>query len=231
MRRRCEEGEDLRYRHFHHHLEDRVYTATGLPSVKSGETNFPDDQRRGVMTSPKPKRPRNGGKGVEESPSKKATPGEAAAINHAAKKLRDEGELPLYDAQKHVGTAMPQPSPKEMRRRDAGFHNPTWKNGIDPSEFKAGTFLCTLEQINKLIQMCDAHNRDCSGTLSFRPKDCTFVGVVAHLRPQCSTCGRKSWHSSPLCDLPQEGAAGGKAPKSFFLNEIVCQAIGTNPVN
>ena len=233
VRRRCVEGEDLRYRHFHHHRADRAFSATGLPTVQTGETNFRDDRRRDRLVSPQPKRPRTGALGVEESPSKKASPADAAKLHSEAKRRRESGEAPVYDPLARLGTAMPTPSPKQEARRDAGYHKPEQKDGIDPREFKAGTFLCTLEQLNKLIQMCDAHNRSCMGTLSFRPACCTFTGVVAHLRPECSTCGRKSWYSSPTCDVPivAEGATSATTRKSLFLNELVSQAIATTPVN
>ena len=71
VRHHCVEGEDLRYRHFHHHRADRAFSATGLPTVQTGETNFRDDRRRDRLVSPQPKRPRTGALGVEESPSKK----------------------------------------------------------------------------------------------------------------------------------------------------------------
>ena len=237
VRRRCHEGEDLRYRTFHHHRVDRTLTESGLIAVKTGETNFRDDKRRGRLISPQPKRPRTGTLGVEASPSKKASPQVAATVYYKDKERREKGEAPVYDAAQRAGTAMPTPSPKEQARRAAGYHKPEQKDGIDPRELPAGTFLCTFEQVNELVQMVDAHNRRCSGTLSFRPNSCTFIGVTAHLRPECRTCGRKSWYSSPLCEVatPDEATEGATsiAPtpkKSFFLNELVSQAIGTTPV-
>ena len=148
--------------------------------------------KEGSTCSPQPKRPRTGTLGVEASPSKKASPQAAATVYYKDKERREKGEAPVYDAAQRAGTAMPTPSPKEQARRAAGYHKPEQKDGIDPRELPAGTFLCTFEQVNELVQMVDAHNRRCSGTLSFRPNSCTFIGVTAHLRPECSTCGRKS---------------------------------------
>jgi hypothetical protein len=105
VRRRCHEGEDVRYRTFHHHREDRTLTETGLITVKTGETNFQDDRRRDRIVLPQPKRPRTGTLGVEASPSKKASPQVAAGLYHKARKRREKGDAPVYDAAERAGTA------------------------------------------------------------------------------------------------------------------------------
>ena len=96
--RRCDDGEDLRYRHFHHHRVDRVITPSGMPGVQTGETNFRDDQRRETKVPAQPKRPRAGALGVVESPSKMSSPAEAGEITQATKRARKAGDTPKYDA-------------------------------------------------------------------------------------------------------------------------------------
>ena len=233
VRRRCDNHEDVRYRQFHHHRIDRQRSKTGLPTVKIGETNFRDDKRRGRIVSPQPKRPRTGALGVAESPNLKSNPAAAMAARSVAKARREAALPPEFDPAGWAGTAMPAASPKATARRDAGYFSPDQKDGIDPRQLKAGTFLCTFDRLNALIQMCDTHNRSCAGTLSFRPSCCKFNGVVAQLRPECFTCGRKSWDSSPVfeeVDPPRDARSDPTVRKSFFLNELVSHAMGTTPV-
>ena len=43
----------------------------------------------------------------------------------------------------------------------------------EPGGFKAGTGLATIEQTIELAQICEAHGRDCSGTINWSTRDTT----------------------------------------------------------
>ena len=64
-----------------------------------------------------------------------------------------------------------------MNRVAHGYANPDDGRGIDPVAYKSGTFLCTIPQLITLIQLIDGHARTCTGKISWRSRDCTFIGA------------------------------------------------------
>jgi len=232
VRRRCEEHEDIRYRHLHHYRCNRTFTHSGMPALVA-ETQHAHQQVRGKKIAPLPDRPRGGQDGVINSPAKHANPADAARVSAARKKQRRSGASPEFKPEEVQGTAVQPPAAKVTNRAAHGYANPDDGRGIDPVAYKPGTFLCTIPQVITLIQLIDTHARECTGTISWRTRDCTFIGVVGSMGGNCSKCGSwHRWYSSPRCKataaVTEEGAEmeeeGGTDP--FFLNEVICQAVG-----
>ena len=225
-----EDGRGVRYSHLHHHPADRRLTAGGRATVDlSSRTNFRDDQRdlRQHGSPPQPSRPRGGQTGVEESPSKFGTPADAEAKRkrEEAKRVRmaelGDGESPEPEGQPARAAASEQEEVVE-----------------EPGGFKAGTGLATIEQTIELAQMCEAHGRECDGTIHWSTRDCTFVGVVMSVGGYCRDCGQSfRWYSSPPAveeespeeEEEEEEEAARPAAGSLYLNKLVSLALLTTP--
>eukprot|EP01046_Picozoa_sp_COSAG06_P036307 COSAG06_NODE_3990_length_4681_cov_6.415481_1_plen_1011_part_00 len=223
------DGEEVRFAHIHMHSIDRRMTAGGWPKVINGTTNFRDDKRSlpSFGNPPLPSRPRRGQFGVEASPNKHDTP-EAAAVaverrKVAARQMRDlGGDGDDEDSQEPA--AAPQ-----------------------PSGFRAGTGLATIEQVISLARDVEAHAQRCKGKINWSTRDSTFVGVVMSLGGYCRTCGKTArWYSSPACtDATNElianpdahvfdeaaGQEPGALPRAseLYLNTLVPFALAVSP--
>ena len=69
--RRCDEHEDIRYRHIQHYRCDRTFTKSGMPAL-AAETQHAHSQVRDKKVAPQPDRPRGGQDGVMEA--RRSTP-------------------------------------------------------------------------------------------------------------------------------------------------------------
>ena len=216
----------MRYSHLHHQAVDRRITATGRATVDFDQTtNFHDDRRRlaAFGSPPLPSRPRDGQTGVEASPSKFNTPSEAAAARPRREKASPV-DMEDLDSEEDE---QPEGQPAQAAAAEA-----------EPSGFKPGTGLATIEQTVELAQMAEAHGRECSGTIHWRTQGSTFVGVVLSVGGFCRQCNQSfRWYSSPPAveeesveedEDEEEGEAGVRAG-GLYLNKVVSLALLTTP--
>ena len=224
VERRCRKKEKIRFAHLHHLRCNRVFHESGIPTVVDGPSLYAGHKKKfkGVEASLLPTRPPSGSLGVAESPSKHSDPARAAEVWAARKAERQQSGGSPPSAEAMEGTASPEVDPKEEARAKLHYPDPASAKGVDPADYPGSNFMCTIPQLLTLINLNNAHSKECTGTLCWRPSDVTFTGVAANLTGECFVCKkREHWSSSPRCD------DGGQ---NLFLNELLAHAIGTTPV-